>query len=185
MKKTNWIVLTGGPASGITSLGNYFRLCGFDVVPECARAIIDLGRSVGLTTEQVRVSQIELERKILKIQSHIESTLDPEKFMIIERGIPDVEAYGIAREEAQAFHRYQYKQVFLLDCVEFVNDYARTESSDEAKRIDAHIEKTYQAVGYKTVRIPKLPIADRLEKILSHLNLSNIPSLNAVSRSLF
>ena len=155
MTQTNWCVLTGGPSSGITSLGNYLRLCGFSVVPECARSIVDLGRSLGLSTEEVRKDQIHYERQILKLQTQIESELPADDLVFIERGIIDPVAYGISNEEVDRHHHFTYKHVFMLERVSYQQDYARIETEDEARKIELDIKAAYQHFSYQSIPIKK------------------------------
>lgn len=185
MQTTNWVVITGGPSSGITSLGNYLRLLGFHVVPECARGLIDLGRSCGVTTQALRANQVQFERDIVEIQYEIEKRLDPQKLIFIERGLLDCEAYGMPREEILNRHMFKYQHIYVLEQVGFMEDYARTESKDEATQLEQHIERTYQECGYQPIRIPKQSIMDRAAYILKLLDIEpQVPVGETVNRLL-
>ncbi len=178
MKQTQWIALTGGPSSGITSLGNFLRICGFAVVPECSRGIIDLGISEGFGTDMIRLDQIEHERRILKLQNEIELNLDPNKVVIIERGTPDPVAYGMSKDEVLKYHQFKYKHVFYLERVEFLNDYARTETIDEANQIAQSIHDFYLEIGYNLIQIPKMSITNRAKFVFDHAKLACPPIVN-------
>ncbi len=67
MPQTNWWVVTGGPSSGKSDLLSYIQFYyghKVRVFPEAARVLIDLGRSRGQTTEQIRADEFYFQEMV-------------------------------------------------------------------------------------------------------------------------
>ena len=62
-----------------------------------------------------------------------------------------------------------YKKVFLLDLVDFKNDEARNETPEEARQIDQLIEEGYRAYDFDIIRVPVMPVEERVDFIVKRL----------------
>lgn len=174
---TKWNVITGGPSSGKTTTVNQLKKLGFSSSPEAARTLIDIGISSGLTVQEIRRNEEHLNQSILCVQMAIENVLLPDKVCFHDRGIPDSLAYirlsggdeSIARKFAA---KRKYNKIFLLELLAFKKDYARTEDPSKAKHIEELIYKTYKELNYHVIRVPILPIEERIYFILDSLDIS-------------
>lgn len=179
--RTNWHVIAGGVSNGKTTLINLLAERGYATVPEAARAIIDEGLARGETLEQIRGEENAWQQKILRHILDTEATLNPNSLIFFDRGAHDGLAHlkskgvtpGDYWEELTAHPRKPYyKTVFLLDPLpEFEHDYGRTEDAETAKRLNDLTAKVYIRFGMEPIRIPYAPPEQRLELILSHLDL--------------
>lgn len=172
--QTKWVVITGAPSSGKTSVIEELKARGYAVEPEAARAVIEDCLKRGNNIGDIRHDVTQLQGKILEWGLHRYKNLDPKQRTFLDRGLPDGVAYlkiaGLDYDAAmRAAYFYHYKAVFIFDRLPLVLDDIRHEDEEMAARIDAELEAVYRALGYHPVRIPVMSIADRADAILKHL----------------
>lgn len=165
--KTNWVVITGAPSSGKTSVISALSDLGYNCYPEVARTLLE--QSPG-----IRNDEEGFQRLITASKSELENSLNPKNLIFLDRGMPDsITYYRVAginpHEAAISCHRFQYKHVFVFDPVGWVDDGVRNEGAGLARVIDTWLEKDYQALGYCPIRTPLLSICERTELILSKI----------------
>lgn len=172
--ETNWVVLTGAPSSGKTAVLNYLGMLGYRTTPEVARAHIENELSKGLTIEELRKDEGAFQRSFINRKLRLEENLNPEELIFMDRAMPDsITYYKLAKLnplEVQC-EKGVYKAVFILDCLPFVQDSARTENLKEIKFLNKWLEKDYKSLGYNVVRIPVDPIEQRAEMIIRNIDL--------------
>ena len=158
VKEVTKIVLTGGPCCGKTTLIEALAKKGHSVMDEVARELIAQGITPKLPSFQEAIYDLQLER---------ESVLNG--LVFLDRGVCDCFAYAnfygnqINRSDTQR----DYSKVFLLDRFPFEADGERVESGEgEAERIHNLIETAYLEGGYDLVRVPVLPVGERVDFIL-------------------
>jgi len=173
-------VLIGGPGTGKTSVLNELKSRDFHCMPE-------VSREVTREAQQQGIQQLFLKDPILFSQKLIEgrerqykeATNSNSKLVFFDRGLPDVYAYlEYTNENYPAYFReksvqYSYDHVLLFKPWEqiYVSDSERYESFDESVKINLHLEKTYQDLGYKIQDVPFGSIEERVNFILNWLNL--------------
>ncbi|MEK9200951.1 MAG: ATP-binding protein [Patescibacteria group bacterium] len=65
--------------------------------------------------------------------------------------------------------RFRYRGIFILSALYFFqNDYARTETQEEAEKIDELLFSIYTHFGYPVISIPNAPLPIRAETLLEH-----------------
>jgi predicted ATPase len=166
MKQTNWIVVTGGPSSGKSTLLEYFKSQGHFIVPESARILIDQEIAKGKTLQEIRADEGAFQNKVLEMKLKWEEKTSPEQFTFFDRGIPDSIAYtqvcGVDTTLAfVASQKRRYKKVFHLEQVPFENDYSRIEDQEKAHVVSELLFDVYTSLGYKVVRVPLMSIEER------------------------
>lgn len=183
-ENTQWIVITGAPSSGKTSVIEELARRGFPVQPEVARELIDSLLSKGETLEEIRGKDHvrQLQRKILAMQLARERHLNPGQIVFLDRGLGDSVAYfrqaGLNPLRVMATaRRRRYRAVFIFDRLPVQRDEARTETDEEAARIGKMIEADYVSLGYCPVRVPVMPIAARADFILEKLEQGEKPNV--------
>lgn len=177
--KNNWYVVTGGPCSGKTTIIDVLKEKGYKVVYEAARWYIDEEIKKGKTLDEIRKNEYKFQKKILEIKIDVEKTLPKEELIFIERGIPDSTAYynqlcNISKDDflEKALKKCHYKKVFLFEMLDYKKDYARTESSEEATKLEEALEKSYLDLGFEVIRIPKMSIQKRICFLLNNIKKS-------------
>ncbi|TVQ84225.1 MAG: ATPase [Micavibrio sp.] len=172
--ETQWVVITGAPSSGKTSVLMELAERGCHVEHEIARNYITDLLKEGKKLEDIRADEGKLQRDILELKLHRETILHPDERIFIDRGVPDSISYyriadlDSAEAEAKCYH-FKYGTVFLFDRLPLVKDGVRAESEEVADLLDKTLEEDYKAVGYQPVRVPVLTIEERADFILQHL----------------
>ena len=173
-QRTDWIVLTGAPSSGKTSVLEELERQGYAIEHEVARAYIEACLGTGLSVEEVRADKENLQKEILSKKIEREDKMLPENLSFLDRAIPDsIAYYQLAqmdpKEAFDASYRYRYKYIFIFDRLPVINDGVRVETEEVAEYLDKQIEKNYLELDYKPVRVPVLSIEERVEFILDHI----------------
>jgi predicted ATPase len=173
---TNWVVITGAPSSGKTSVIDELAKRGYPIQTEVARELIEEALRHGMTLAEVRSADHvkELQEKILRFKLGRERALDKNTLVFTDRGTPDSIVYfrlagldvGVAIETSKI---YRYRAVFMLDRLPLVKDGVRTENDTQAEKIGAQILADYRALDYEPVAVPVMPIAERVDFILAKL----------------
>ena len=173
--QTNWYVITGGPSSGKTTTVNLLNARGYNTTVEHARHYLDTKRNSGKTVEEVRKHQAEFQLAILDMQIEQEKSLSPEDVIFLDRAIPDALAYyrflNLPEDETllEALRTVSYKKIFILDCLPFVQDYARTEDEAAQKKIHLLIIEVYESLPFPVIHVPVLQPEERVDFILKNL----------------
>jgi predicted ATPase len=174
MRLTNWQVITGAPCSGKTAVIEELARRGYPVVAETARAIIDAQLKAGRRLEDIRADAHAFENKVFAAKRKLESRLPDGQLTFLDRALPDSIAYfeleGIdAHRPREASRRVRYGGVFLFERLVFVRDSVRTEDAAAAAEIERRLIAVYRELGYAPLRVPRMPVADRADWILSRL----------------
>ena len=173
--QTNWYVITGGPSSGKTTTVNLLKAKGYKTTVEHARHYLDTKRNSGKTVEEVRKHQAEFQLAILDMQIEQEKSLSPDDVIFLDRAIPDALAYyrflNLPEDETllEALRTVSYKKIFILDCLPFVKDYARTEDEAAQKKIQALLAEVYESLPFPVIYVPVLQPEERFDFILKNL----------------
>ena len=185
--QTEWVVITGGPSSGKTSIINRLAELGYKIVPEAAEKYINEEKVKGKKIEEIRANEEDFTRLIFYKKVEAESQLSPNQLTFLDRGLPDTIAYGQADKYDISYalndpklNTNKYKKVFLLNLVPFEKTDIRIEDRAFAERVNQELSDAYVSLGYDVVRVPVLPgntlqekINKRTEFILKSLGLSS------------
>ncbi len=175
LEVTNWNVITGPPSSGKTSVANNIAFYHLDyvVIPEAARIVIDQAVSEGRNPRADERSFLE---EIFKIKVDVENRVPFSQKTFFDRGIPDVLAYWEMMGEGDK-HRSKifkamtkrYRNVFLLDPLPVINDYARPENNEFALELHQRLYNVYDSLMYDIIHVPVMSVMDRAEFIINKL----------------
>lgn len=175
MLNNNWYVITGASCSGKTATVTALEKIGYKVVHETARVYIDQGLKEGLTIQEIRKDEKVFQNRIIEMKIEIEKKLNSQELVFLDRAIPDTCAYyklyGILFNPIlqNALKKCSYKKVFLLDQLPYEFDYARTETKEQQDKLHELLKEAYQQLNFEIVKIPVLPIEERVKFILNHL----------------
>ena len=176
MINTNWVVITGPPSSGKTSLINKLQELGYLICPEVAREIICYTLRSGFLQSQLSRNSLALQREILAVTLRREHLLAPEEMIFFDRGIPDSIAYFNFHHfnpqvalKACEFRRYAH--VFYCEGLPVIQDSIRLEDDDIAKKIGELIITAYESLGYSLIHLPAVSLQERLQLVMNYLHL--------------
>lgn len=175
LEATNWNIITGPPSSGKTSVVNNiaFYYPDYVVIPEAARIVIDQAVSEG---RNARANEGSFLEEIFKTRVAVEYRVPCSQKTFFDRGIPDVLAYWEMMGEGDK-HRSKmfkamtkrYRNVFLLDPLPVINDYARPENNEFALELHHRLYNIYDSFMYDIIRVPVMSVMDRAEFIINKL----------------
>ena len=174
--QTNWHVITGAPSCGKTTLIEELASQGFQTVPETARLYIEREMAQGRTIHPIRVDAAALQRSIKDLQLRVEGGLRVKDVLFLDGAVPGSLAYyrvfGLDPNEIllECFH-HRYASVFVLDPLPFQPDDERVEEIAAVQGyLDEWHTRDYRALGYRVVRVPVLPVQERLAFVLERLS---------------
>lgn len=190
LQQTRWAVLTGASSSGKSTIIKALEARGLPVVHESATRYFEeqqrRGHSIPelfATPAQSQKTQRELNRSILAG----ELALDLSAQIFLDRGFPDnlfftakmgMDPTGLI--PLAFLHHYQ--TVFILDPVPYERAGHRVEHQlgiDDAqlekdrREMDGGLEQVYRNLGYEPIRVPVMPVADRVKFILDRVGALN------------
>jgi predicted ATPase len=173
-----FVVVTGGPGSGKTSLISALAAEGLRAMPEAGRAIIQdqvaIDGNALPWADRAAFAELML---AWDLRSYREARgLDG--LVLFDRGIPDVIGYlqlcGLTVPEptrkAAALRRYR-AQVFIAPPwpAIYAGDAERKQSLEEAQATHEAMLRVYASLGYELVSLPLLPVAERAAFMLREL----------------
>jgi predicted ATPase len=172
---TRWNVITGAPSSGKTTVIEGLAARGFHVKHEVARAYIDQRLARGESLERIKSDPLAFERHILLAKVDIEKQLPPAETIFLDRAIPDSIAYfeleGLDTAEPRELSRlWHYRRVFLFEPLPFEKDQVRWEDRNQASQLEGLLDHAYTGLGYDVIRIPVMPIIERIDFIIECIN---------------
>jgi predicted ATPase len=172
--QTNWHVITGAPCSGKTTLIRALADRGFRTVEESGRAYVVGELAKGRTADEIFGDGAILQRGVLGLQLESERTLPVDDLAFLDGASPTcltyLRAMGVNPNVILAhcfYHRYA--SVFLLERFPLEKDGVRFEDDVTAGLIGEWLARDYGALGYQVVRVPVLPLEERLTFVLERL----------------
>jgi predicted ATPase len=174
----NFIVFTGGPGSGKTTVINELKQRGFFCSEEAGRKVIqtqvELGGDALPWVNKEAFRDLMLKSEIESYQHNQSKT----ELVFFDRGVIDVFGYSnleniyISDELLNSICGFKYNQkVFIFAPWEsiFINDSERKQNFSEA--IDTYNEmiSAYRKFGYELVEVPFGSVNERVDFILASL----------------
>ncbi|MEV7011027.1 AAA family ATPase [Streptosporangium sp. NPDC051022] len=173
-----FVVITGGPGAGKSSLIDALGQHGFSCVPEAGRAIIRDQAAIGgralHRADSLLFAEIMLswEMRSYREAAHRTGTV------FFDRGIPDIVGYHLLLgrpvppyvSAAARLFRY-HPRVFVAPPWEeiYANDHERTQDFDEAVRTHDAMVDAYTCHGYEPITLPRTDVDSRAAFVRRHL----------------
>jgi predicted ATPase len=175
----NFIIISGGPGSGKTTLIEALAALGHGRTIEAGRFITQAQVAIG--GQAVHWADFETFAELMlmhEIRSY-EEARRAAGLVFFDRSVPEVQGYlpMMGRPSpahfANAAELYSYNQtVFLAPPWEeiFVNDAERKQDFAEAVRSYEWCARTYREAGYGSVDLPKATVAERVRFVLDRVS---------------
>lgn len=165
--ETNWIVITGAPSSGKTTLIHRLEKLGYKICNDIAREVIKEHLANSDKNDEFFKQTKIVERFLLK-----QSDFFPDELVIFDYGMPDnivfQAKHGFKIELAERAARLiRYRAVILLMPLEIENDGIRKLDKHEQHELFHSIFNKYKEYGYSPIIIQPEPIEARIKKVLN------------------
>ena len=182
-EQSKFIVGTGGPLAGKSTV---LEALGFPYKPETARAYLEHEMRSGKTIEELRGDEASFQRSLVEAKLAVELASPKDRPIAFDRALPDsITYYRLAGLDPTPVlrdcKRVRYAIVLHFDllpddivAVELRRDPIRTEDVETRRLLDVFLERDYAALGYEVVRVPVLPVRERISlvrRILASYNL--------------
>jgi len=165
-----FVVVTGGPGSGKSTLIEHLARAGYACSPEAGRAVIRDQTAIG--GRALPWADPDLFAELMlgwELRSH---RLAAERTgpVLFDRGVVDVAGYlrlegrAVPEHVDAAARRFRYRRtVFIAPPWPAIyrTDTERKQSVTEAERTHAAMVAAYSAYGYDLVELPRSPVAER------------------------
>jgi predicted ATPase len=178
----NFIIISGGPGGGKTTLIDALAALGHGRTVEAGRFIIreqaEIGGAGMHSGDQALFAELML---MHEIRNYREAQGAP-GLVFFDRGVPELVGYlpMVGRPVPEHFRRaaevYTYnRRVFLTAPWReiYANDVERKQDWGEALRSYEHCAAIYDELGYETVDLPKASVAERVRFVLQNLRGAN------------
>jgi predicted ATPase len=173
--QTNWHVITGAVSSGKSTLIDRLANEGFQTVPETGRLYVEGEMAKGRTIDEIREGMAAMQVAITDMQLEIERGLRAEDVLFLDGALPGslawYRAFGLNpnRILPECFH-HRYASVFILEPLPFERNGARDGDADIVGHLDEWLARDYRALGYEVMRVPVIPVQERLALVLDGLS---------------
>jgi predicted ATPase len=166
---TNWIVITGAPSSGKSSLIKKLLDMGHQVCNDVAREIIQEINRKRNPLDEKRKQLLIVERLLEKY-----SAICRKQVIFLDYGMPDNLVFqalaGFQLDLAiKAARAIRYRAVFLLEPLKIDYDGIRNLDTNMQRSIHMKILNKYMELNYRPIVIPSTDLQSRLERILIYL----------------
>ena len=183
-----FVAITGGPGSGKSALIDALERDGYARSVEAGRAIIQDQMAIGGSAlpwgDRARFAELMLSWEMRSY--HIALLTTGQVFF--DRGVPDVVGYVRLLKRTVPPHMEKAAQVFRYNPRVFIappwqqifrQDRERKQDFAEAVRTYEVMLETYSAYGYELIEIPRASVAARMDFVLSHARVSEMPCRGA------
>jgi len=178
-------VITGAPGSGKTAIIRQLEVDGFGVVEEAATDVIAAAHARGVEEPWKAASFID-EIATLQRNRQLRASHQPDKIQFHDRSAVCTAAlasylgYTVSSILAAELERIRDESIFddrvffIRNLGFIINTEARRITFEETIRFEKIHEETYRNFGFELIEIQPGTIADRVSKIKSFLNLSDV-----------
>ncbi|TDD42905.1 AAA family ATPase [Saccharopolyspora elongata] len=178
LSPADFVVITGGPGAGKTTLVERLAAAGCACSPEAGRGVIADQLATGGRglpwADRALFAELMLQRDL---RSHRQARLRRGP-VIFDRGLPDIVGYlrlsglPVPPHVDAAARRFRYRNRVLIAPFWpeiYRQDGERKQTPDEAERTYEHMVAAYTDYGYELVHLPRTTVDQRMRFVLDEL----------------
>ncbi len=172
--ENKWVVITGPPSSGKTTLVNLFADAGEKTSADSTRQLIAAVTASGRDAEEFRFAD-DFQPRVLEAMMAAEDLLDPNDRVFVEYALPcniafhRTEGLELTPGLAEGAVRSRYAAVFILDPVGWENDEQRVEDAEYQAAVHQHMFDVYRELGYDPIAVPPVTPDERQAFVQQHI----------------
>ena len=166
---TKWVVITGAPSSGKTSLIRALEKEGFPVVEDIARRVheANLGSSCPSSEQALQLEIFEQYKQQV-------ASVKQNQLVLFDYGVPDHVVFqqmaNFVIPEAEKYSKeIRYNAVFICRPLAFQKDGIRDKNEADQAKIQNRIESIYRHLGYEPILLMPDTLDVRLKIIKEKL----------------
>lgn len=173
-RQTSWVLITGAPGSGKTTIAARMSAAGWRTIEDPGRSEFEYQLRNGVPPHIVRRDYRRFQHLVLKRALSVIDFIPDTDQVVFDYGVAESLAFmkvaGIPWDDAivQAAARLHFRQVFLLDVVPLplnTGDVIRAESEQSRNLLRDLFQELYQILGHSPIRVPTMSIEERFEMI--------------------
>lgn len=171
---TDWVIITGPPSSGKTTLLNLLASDGELTSADSTRQLIADVVASGRDAEEFRFAD-DFQPKVLEAMFAAERRLNASDRVFLEYGLPcniafhRTESLPLVAGLAEAALAHRYAAVFILEPVGWENDSERVEDEQYQQAVHQHMFDVYRERGYEPIAVPAVSPEERLAFVRAEL----------------
>jgi predicted ATPase len=159
VENTAWIVLTGAPSTGKSTLLEKLRGRGYPTRPEQAREFLEQEIAGGKTMKELTANPEMLVRCIFERNLKSHGRTSRQQVTLFDRGLPDVLAFGLVDHVdidpyIQQCGTFRFVTAYVLERVPADLDRLVYHSQSQLNEIERACEEIYRALGAHVRRLP-------------------------------
>ncbi|WJJ14351.1 AAA family ATPase (plasmid) [Prescottella equi] len=174
----SFIVVTGGPGSGKSTLIDYLQEAGFSRSYEAGRGVIQDQMAIGGSALPWHDPELFAELMLCwELRSYRDAATSSGP-VFFDRGIPDIIGYLCVEGRPVPAHLHAAASMFRYHRRVFIappwpeiyeQDAERKQSLAVAERTYGSMLKTYVECGYELVELPRVPVEERARFVTDRL----------------
>lgn len=158
-QRTSWVVLTGGPGAGKSTVLAELKLRGHRVVAEQALAYIHSRQGQGESINDISADVAELTAQIFQLNQRSQQQTATNDQVLFDRALPDVLAFSIVdgldvAQMLPACATHRFAAAFVLEQVGARNDSTVYHTDSQISQIEKNCEAIYKTLANVVVRVP-------------------------------
>jgi predicted ATPase len=158
-QKTSWVVLTGGPGAGKSTVLAELKLRGHRVVAEQALAYIRSRQRQGESIRDISADVGKLTAQIFQRNRWSQQQASANDQVIFDRALPDVLAFSIVdgldvEQMLPACATHRFAAAFVLEHVGERDDSTVYHTASQISQIEGNCEAIYKTLANVVARVP-------------------------------
>ena len=168
-----WVVLTGAPSAGKSTVIRLLERWGFTVRHETAEALrLALLQEQPMNTAPWREAPAEFTKQVLRAKVGFENSAPRDELIFWDRALPDtlpfcernsVELSAVSKMKMAG----RYRSVLLFDPLEFEpSNFRDPDDVHRQNELGEAFARSYDQLGYSLLRVPRMSVEDRARYVL-------------------